>query len=105
MPLNADDVAEIVNLARVQDAPSPRSPACSSARSPARFTDSSPAPEIWSGSPGLVEVGKTNEVGAGERSADLLHRAARDQIAQVDGEEARVLEQCAYLGLSIQVVA
>jgi hypothetical protein len=61
--------------------------------------------ELGVHSHGLVDVGKTNEVGAGERTADLLHLAARDQIAQVDGEEARVLEQGAHLGLRLQVVA
>lgn len=54
---------------------------------------------------GLLGVGKANEVGTGERSADLLHLAAGDQIAEVDGEEARVLEECADLGLRIEVVA
>ena len=37
-------------------------------------------------------VGKANEVGAGERGADLLHLAAGDQVAEVDREEARVLK-------------
>ncbi len=53
----------------------------------------------------LRGVGKTDEVGARERTADLLHLAAGDQVAEVDGEEARVVEQGADLGLRISVVA
>ena len=53
----------------------------------------------------LDDVGKADEVGAGERAADLLHLAARDQIAQVDRDEACVLEQCTYLGLRARIIA
>src|SRR6266704_6933924 len=36
---------------------------------------------------------ESDEVDAGERVVDLLHRAACCQVAEVDGSEARVLEQ------------
>ena len=60
--------------------------------------------ELGVDSHGLRGVGKANEVGAGERRADLLHLAAGDQVAEVDGEEACVLEERAHLRLCTHVV-
>jgi hypothetical protein len=53
----------------------------------------------------LVDSRKSDQVDAGERTANLLHPAASDEVAEVDGEEACVLEQRDHLGLRIDVVA
>src|SRR5712664_1839212 len=48
---------------------------------------------------------ESDEVDAGERVVDLLHRAAGCEVAEVDGGEARVAEQCGDHGLGFDVVA
>src|SRR5215218_629612 len=53
----------------------------------------------------LVDSRKSDQVDAGERTANLLHPAASDEVAEVDGEEACVLEQRDHCGLRIDVVA
>ena len=53
----------------------------------------------------LVDSRKSDQVDAGQRTANLLHLAASDEIAEVDGDEACVLEQCDHFGLRVDVVA
>src|SRR4051812_17232176 len=48
---------------------------------------------------------ETDQVVAGQRSTDLLHPAALTQAAEVNYEEAGVLEQRYDLGLRVAVVA
>src|ERR1700733_561693 len=48
--------------------------------------------------------GETDQVVAGQRSADLLHLAALAQAAEVNDEEAGVLEQRPDLRLGLGVV-
>jgi hypothetical protein len=52
----------------------------------------------------LVAHRQPDEVDAGKRTADLLHLAAFDQVAQVDHEEASAFEQRDHLGLRVVVV-
>ena len=52
-----------------------------------------------------MEPSESDEVDAGERMVDLLHRAACGQVAEVDRGEARVLEQRDDLRLRVGVVA
>jgi anti-anti-sigma factor len=40
----------------------------------------------------LVGSGEANEVHTGKRAADLLHAAPGSEVAEIDDEEARVLE-------------
>jgi hypothetical protein len=40
----------------------------------------------------LVDSRKSDQVDAGQRTANLLHLAASDEVSEVDGEEACVLE-------------
>src|SRR5215203_5356004 len=53
----------------------------------------------------LVDSRKSDQVDAGQRTANLLHLTACSQVAEVDGDEAYVLEQLDHLGLRIDVVA
>jgi hypothetical protein len=53
----------------------------------------------------LVDSRKSDQVDAGQRTANLLHPAASDEVAEVDGDEACVLEQLDHLGLRVDVVA
>jgi hypothetical protein len=53
----------------------------------------------------LVDSRKSDQVDAGEWTVNLLHPAATDEVAEVDGEEACVLEQRDHCGLRIDVVA
>jgi hypothetical protein len=49
----------------------------------------------------LVDSRKSDQVDAGQRTANLLHLAASDEVAEVDGDEACVLEQCDHFGLRV----
>src|SRR4029450_1524078 len=53
----------------------------------------------------LIDSRKSDQVDAGQRTANLLHPAASDEVAEVDGEEAGVLEQRDHLGFRVDVVA
>ena len=53
----------------------------------------------------LVDSRKSDQVDAGQRTANLLHPAASDEVTEVDGDEACVLEQRDHCGLRIDVVA
>src|SRR5437016_5529878 len=54
---------------------------------------------------GLVRFGEANEVHTGKRAAVLLHATPGSEVAEIDDEEARVLEQGDHFGLRIAVVA
>ena len=53
----------------------------------------------------LVDSRKSDQVDAGQRTANLLQLAASDEVAEVDGDEACVLEQRDHFGLRIDIVA
>jgi hypothetical protein len=55
--------------------------------------------------PAPLDSRKPDQVEAGQWTTDLLHPAAGDELAEVDGEEACVLEKLDHLGLGICVVA
>jgi hypothetical protein len=52
-----------------------------------------------------LDSSKPDQVEAGQRTTDLLHPAAGDEFAEVDREEACVLEKLDHFGLGICVVA
>ena len=53
----------------------------------------------------LVDSRKSDQVDAGQRTANLLHLAASDEVPEVDRDEARVLEQRGDVRFRVDVVA
>src|SRR5713226_4120853 len=77
--------------------------ASKSSRKASRSAASAGVSSVWAAI--VRSSSESDQVDAGERVVDLLHRAACCQVTEVDGGEACVFEQLDHRGFRVGVVA